>query len=471
MRGSPATGGRAGSRVRRSASATPSAGWVPFDNPLAFANRLVPDDPQRHGEVLDTLVVAWRDAWRILRGGPPVSTAIGVKTVRAVDQTIQAAEEARRQEHLRWDVWLQGLYDGTISIPGRADRELADLAGSCDVLGIIVADVDESLGAVLRTAEMGPDRPLAITLITPKGKDADRVTVVERFETACGEAAEGAPLQAMALSPTFDIDGHDDGIITRDRERERFGGRLLRGRSALTSDVMEFFTDVTDRIPYEGPDSDNPLAFRWYDADRVVAGRTMADHLRFAVCYWHSFTWDGFDIFGAGTLDRPWHPTFAPTADPMAAAKQKMDAAFEFFAKLGVPFYCFHDRDIAPEGATSRSRRRNLDEMVDARRRAPAAHRRASCCGAPPTCSPTRASRPARRPIPTPRCSPTPPAQVAHCLEATHRLGGHNYVLWGGREGYETLLNTDMRRELDQLGRFMNMVVEHKQRSVSRARS
>lgn len=194
------------------------AGWAPFDNPLAFANRVVPDDPRRHGEVLDTLLVAWRDAWRILRGGPPVATAIGVKTVRPADQTIQAAELARREDHLRWHLWLQGLHDGTISIPGRADRELADLAGSCDVLGIVVADVDESLGAVLRAAEMGPDRPLAITAITPPGRDADRVTVVERFETACGEAAEGAPLDAMALSPTFDIEGHDDGIITRDRE-------------------------------------------------------------------------------------------------------------------------------------------------------------------------------------------------------------------------------------------------------------
>ena len=138
----------------------------------------------------------------------------------------------------------------------------------------------------------------------------------------------------------------------------------------------------------------------------------------------------------------------------MAAAQQKMDAAFEFFAKLGVPFYCFHDRDIAPEGATSRSRRHSSTRWSTpppSTRSAPAS----SCCGAPPTCSPTRATRPARRPTPTPRCSPTPPAQVAHCLDATHRLGGHNYVLWGGREGYETLLNTDMRRELDQLGRFL----------------
>ncbi len=194
------------------------AGWVPLDNPLAYANRVIPDDPRRHGELLDTLVVAWRDAWRLLRGGPPVATAIGVKTVRPVDQTIPAAEEARRQDHLRWALWLQGLHDGTISIPGRADRDLADLAGSCDVIGITVADVDESLSAVLRAAEMGPDRPLAITLITPKGKDADRVTAVQRFELACGEAAEGAPLLTNAVSPTFDIDGHDDGIITVDRD-------------------------------------------------------------------------------------------------------------------------------------------------------------------------------------------------------------------------------------------------------------
>jgi hypothetical protein len=194
------------------------AGWVPLDNPLAYANRVIPDDPRRHGEVLDTLVVAWRDAWRLLRGGPPVATAIGVKTVRPVDQTIPAAEDARRQDHLRWHLWLQGMQDGTISIPGRADRDLPDLAGSCDVIGLVVADVDESLAAVLRAAEMGPDRPLSIALITPKGKDADRANVVGRYEVACGEAAEGAPLQAMALSPTFDIDGQDDGIITIDRD-------------------------------------------------------------------------------------------------------------------------------------------------------------------------------------------------------------------------------------------------------------
>src|SRR5436305_10028835 len=110
---------------------------------------------------------------------------------------------------------------------------------------------------------------------------------------------------------------------------------------------MDFFTDVTDRIAYEGPDSDNPLAFRWYDADRVVAGRRMEDHLRMAVCYWHSFVWPGSDVFGDGTFDRPWN---SAGLDPMDAAAEKMEAAFELFALLGLPFFCFHDRDIPPDG-------------------------------------------------------------------------------------------------------------------------
>jgi xylose isomerase len=224
-----------------------------------------------------------------------------------------------------------------------------------------------------------------------------------------------------------------------------------------------FFTDVEQPIRYEGPDSDNPLAFRWYDADRVVAGRRMEDHLRFAVCYWHSFTWDGFDIFGAGTLDRPWHPSIAADMDPMAAAHMKMDAAFEFFTKLGVPFWCFHDRDIAPEGASFKESITHLDEMVDAA----AAHQERTgvvpLWGTANLFSNPRYQAGAAT-SPDPEVFAYAAAQVAHCLEATHRLGGHNYVLWGGREGYETLLNTDMHRELDQFGRFLTMVVEHKHR-------
>ncbi len=219
-----------------------------------------------------------------------------------------------------------------------------------------------------------------------------------------------------------------------------------------------FFADVASPIRYEGPESDNPLAFRWYDADRVVAGRRMEDHLRFAVCYWHSFTWTGYDIFGAPTLDRPW---LAPGGDPMAHAKVKMAAAFEFFSKLGAPFYCFHDRDIAPEGATFAESCRNLDVMVDEA----AAHQEATgvklLWGTANLFSNARFMAGAAT-NPNPEMFAYAAAQVAHCMNATQRLGGANYVLWGGREGYETLLNTDLKRELDQLGRFFNMVVEHK---------
>ena len=227
--------------------------------------------------------------------------------------------------------------------------------------------------------------------------------------------------------------------------------------------MTEFFSEVTARIPYAGPDSDDPLTFRWYDADRVVAGRRMEDHLRFAVCYWHSFTWDGFDIFGAGTLDRPWHPNQAPGADPMDAARQKMAAAFEFMAKLGAPFWCFHDRDIAPEGASFKESCTNLDQMVDLA----AEHQERTgvrlLWGTANLFSHPRYMAGAAT-NPDPEVFAYAAGQVAHVLEATHRLGGENYVLWGGREGYETLLNTDLRRELDQLARFLTMVVEHKQR-------
>lgn len=224
--------------------------------------------------------------------------------------------------------------------------------------------------------------------------------------------------------------------------------------------MSEFFTDVTDRIRYEGPDSDNPLAFHWYDADRVVAGRRMADHLRFAVAYWHSFNWDGFDIFGAGTLDRPW---LSPAADPRQAALAKMDAAFEFFAKLGVPFYCFHDRDVTPDLGDFAVTAALFDELVDVA----AEHQQRTgvelLWGTANLFSHPRFQAGAAT-NPDPEVFAFAAAQVAHCLEATHRLGGYNYVLWGGREGYDTLLNTDLRREHDQLARFLTMVVEHKQR-------
>jgi len=224
--------------------------------------------------------------------------------------------------------------------------------------------------------------------------------------------------------------------------------------------MSEFF-DTVDAIRYEGPDSDNPMAFRWYDADRVVAGRTMAEHLRFGVCYWHTFAWDGFDVFGGPTLDRPWHPSQNSALDPMAAAKMKMDAAFEFFAKLGAPFFSFHDADIAPAGATFAETCRNLDEMIEI------AEGHMQRTGIKLLWGTTNAFS-HRRFMAGAATNPDPAAfryaaaQVAHCMTATKRLNGANYVLWGGREGYETLLNTDIKRELDQFGRFLNLVVEHK---------
>lgn len=221
--------------------------------------------------------------------------------------------------------------------------------------------------------------------------------------------------------------------------------------------MSDFFTTVPDRIAYEGPASDNPLAFRWYDADRVVGGKRMEDHLRFAVCYWHSFAWDGADIFGAGTLDRPW----LNDSDEMGAAKAKMKVAFEFFEKLGAPYFCFHDRDIAPEGATFKESAANFDEMIDEAAKHMERTGVKLLWGTANAFSHPRYQGGAAT-NPDPEIFAYAAAQVAQCLEATHRLGGENYVLWGGREGYETLLNTDMKREQDQLGRFLNLVVDHK---------
>ncbi|MEE8331703.1 MAG: xylose isomerase [Acidimicrobiia bacterium] len=219
-----------------------------------------------------------------------------------------------------------------------------------------------------------------------------------------------------------------------------------------------FFTEITDPIHFGGQDGTDPLSFRWYDADRVVAGRSMAEHLRFAVSYWHSFNWDGFDIFGSGTFDRPW---LTGAAEPIDAAKAKMAAAFEFFEKLGIPFFCFHDRDIAPEGDSLKGSFAALDTMV-AEAEAHMARTGTKLLWGTANLFTAPRYQAGAATNPDPEVFAYAAAQVAHCLEATQRLGGANYLLWGGREGYETLLNTDMSRELDQLGRFLTMVVEHK---------
>jgi len=220
-----------------------------------------------------------------------------------------------------------------------------------------------------------------------------------------------------------------------------------------------FFPDI-ERIRYQGPDATGDLAFRHYDPDRVVGGKRMEDQLRFAVCYWHSLCWPGSDVFGDGTFDRPW---FAGAADAMAQAEHKTDVAFELFAKLGVPFFCFHDRDVAPEGTSFRESSAHLDRIAERMEaRMGETDLRLLWGTANLFGHPRYAAGAATNP--DPEVFAYAAGQVKHCLELTHRLGGQNYVLWGGREGYETLLNTDLRREAEQLGRFMQLVVEHKHR-------
>ena len=221
--------------------------------------------------------------------------------------------------------------------------------------------------------------------------------------------------------------------------------------------MADFFTGV-DTVEFEGPDTDNPFAFRYYDPDRVVLGKPMRDQLRMAVCYWHSFVWPGSDVFGSGTFDRPW---LDPSLDPMAAARMKMDAAFEFFTKLGFPFWCFHDLDIAPAGDTFAQTRANLEAMVGYAEAKMAETGTRLLWGTTNAFGHPRFAAGAAT-NPDPEVFAYAAAQVKNAMDATHRLGGTSYVLWGGREGYETLLNTRMKQEADQFARFLHMVVDYK---------
>jgi len=223
---------------------------------------------------------------------------------------------------------------------------------------------------------------------------------------------------------------------------------------------QDFFADVPGPITFEGLDSTNPLAYKVYDKDRVVLGKRMEDHLRIAVCLWHSFAWPGSDVFGSGTFDRPWND---PRLSPMTAARGKLDAAFEFLVKLGVPFFCFHDRDVAPEGATFAETQAHLDEVVELIEGHMSRTGVKLLWGTANLFSHPRYAAGAAT-NPDPEVFAFAAAQVKSMLEATHRLGGANYNLWGGREGYETLLNTDLAREEAQLARFLSMVVDHKHR-------
>lgn len=218
---------------------------------------------------------------------------------------------------------------------------------------------------------------------------------------------------------------------------------------------MSAFPDV-DTIQYEGPDSDNPLAFRWYNPDEMVEGKSMRDHLRFSVVYWHTFRGTGSDPFGPGTAVRPWDDG----TDSVDNALKRVDVAFEFFQKLQAPYYAFHDRDVSPEGSNLAESHKNFDRLAKAlkdQQQATGVKLLWGTCnlfshprymhGAATTCNADVFAYAA--------------SEVKKCLEITNDLGGENYVFWGGREGYQNLYNTDMKRELDNLGRFLHMAVDH----------
>ncbi|MFA5962481.1 MAG: xylose isomerase [Sphingomonas sp.] len=220
--------------------------------------------------------------------------------------------------------------------------------------------------------------------------------------------------------------------------------------------ATDFFADIP-AISYKGPESDDELAYRWYDKDRIVLGKRMEDHLRFAACFWHTFCWPGSDVFGAGTFNRPWHRG----ANDSAAAAQKRAVAFDFFTRLDIPYYCFHDVDVMAEAHGVAEHRRHFAEAVDHLEALQAGSGRKLLWGTANLFGHPRFAAGAAT-NPDPEVFAFGAMQVRDALEATHRLGGANYVLWGGREGYETLLNTDVKRELDNLGRFLSLVVEHK---------
>jgi xylose isomerase len=219
---------------------------------------------------------------------------------------------------------------------------------------------------------------------------------------------------------------------------------------------MSYFEHIP-AVRYEGPQSDNPLAFHHYDRSKRVLGKTLEEHLRIAVCYWHTFVWPGVDIFGQGTFVRPWQQP----GDAMERAHQKADAAFEFFSKLGTPYYTFHDTDVASEGASIKEYSENFTRISDYLARKQQDTGVKLLWGTANLFSHPRYAGGAAT-SPNPDVFAFAATQVRHALDATQRLGGENYVLWGGREGYDTLLNTDLVRERDQFARFLNMVVEHK---------
>lgn len=222
--------------------------------------------------------------------------------------------------------------------------------------------------------------------------------------------------------------------------------------------MAEYFPGVK-KIKYEGPDSKNPMAFKHYKPNQKILGKTMEDHLRFAVCYWHTFKGLGNDPFGGPTAIRNYND--APNEDVMI--EQTMEAAFEFFTKLGVRFWCFHDVDIAPEGETIQESQRRLDKVAKQAKKLQKETGVKLLWG---TCNlfSHRRFMSGAATNPDPAIFAYAGAKVKKALEVTKYLGGQGYVFWGGREGYETLLNTDMGREMDHLAQFLHMAVDYKKK-------
>lgn len=232
-----------------------------------------------------------------------------------------------------------------------------------------------------------------------------------------------------------------------------------KGSCAAKAGGREFFPGIP-KIRYEGPDSTNPLAFKWYNADEVVAGKPMKDWLRFSVAFWHTMRGDGSDPFGDATKAWPWEDA---ALSPVDQAKVRMHAMFEFLDKIGVDYWCFHDRDIAPEGATLAESNAMLDEVVAEAAALQAATGKKVLWG---TAQLFKHKRYAHGAATSPNATvfAYAAAQVKKAMEVTHALGGANYVFWGGREGYHTLLNTDLRLELDNLAAFLKAAVAYKKK-------
>ncbi|QVL30549.1 xylose isomerase [Telmatocola sphagniphila] len=221
---------------------------------------------------------------------------------------------------------------------------------------------------------------------------------------------------------------------------------------------MPYFPEVS-KIAYEGPDSRNPLAFRHYNEAEIIDGKSMKDHLRFAVCYWHTFRGTGSDPFGPGCAVRPWEDG----TDSVEMAVKRVRVAFEFMEKLGAPYYCFHDRDVSPEGKNLAETNKNLDVVVKALKEEQQRTGIQLLWGTANLFSNPRFVHGAST-SPNADVFAYSAAQVKKAMEVTKELGGVNYVFWGGREGYMNLYNTNLRRELDHLGRFLSLAVDYKKK-------